>query len=58
MRSQHNFDAICLMPTNLYGPRDNYHPTNSHVIPSLIRKFQDAKDKDINSVICWGSGNP
>ena len=58
MRSQHNFDAICLMPTNLYGPKDNYHPTNSHVIPSLIRKFQDAKDKDINSVICWGSGNP
>jgi GDP-L-fucose synthase len=58
MRSQHNFDAICLMPTNLYGPRDNYHPTNSHVIPSLIRKFQDAKDNDINSVICWGSGNP
>jgi len=58
MRSQHNFDAICLMPTNLYGPRDNYHPTNSHVIPSLIRKFQDAKDKDINSVICWGSGDP
>ena len=58
MRSQHNFDAICLMPTNLYGPKDNYHPTNSHVIPSLIRKFQDAKDKDINSVICWGSGDP
>ena len=58
VRSQYNFDAICLMPTNLYGPRDNYHPTNSHVIPSLIRKFQDAKDKDINSVICWGTGNP
>ena len=46
------------MPTNLYGPNDNYHPTNSHVIPSLIRKFVDAKINKINSVICWGTGKP
>ena len=58
MRNQYNFDAICLMPTNLYGPNDNYHPTNSHVIPSLIRKFVSAKEKNIDSVICWGSGSP
>ena len=58
IRNQYNFDAICLMPTNLYGPNDNYHPTNSHVIPSLIRKFVDAKINKINSVICWGTGKP
>ena len=58
VRNQYNFDAICLMPTNLYGPNDNYHQTNSHVIPSLIRKFEDAKKKKSNSVICWGSGKP
>ena len=58
IRNQYDFDAICLMPTNLYGPNDNYHPTNSHVIPSLIRKFVDAKIKKINSVSCWGTGKP
>ena len=58
IRNQYNFDAICLMPTNLYGPNDNYHPTNSHVIPSLIRKFVDAKMNKRNSVCCWGSGEP
>ena len=58
IRNQYDFDAICLMPTNLYGPNDNYHPTNSHVIPSLIRKFIDAKVNKINSVICWGTGKP
>ena len=57
-RIQYDFDAICLMPTNLYGPNDNYHPENSHVIPALIRKFQHAKDLNLDSVICWGSGNP
>ena len=46
------------MPTNLYGPNDNYHPTNSHVIPSPIRKFVDAKINKTNSVCCWGSGKP
>ena len=46
------------MPTNLYGPNDNYHPTNSHVIPALIRKFEDAKEKKVKSVHCWGTGKP
>ena len=58
IRNEYNFDAICLMPTNLYGPNDNYHPMNSHVIPSLIRKFVDAKINKINSVSCWGTGVP
>ena len=58
IRNQYNFDAICLMPTNLFGPNDNYHLINSHVIPSLIRKFEDAKKKKSDSVICWGSGKP
>ena len=43
LRLQHKFDAISLMPTNLYGPGDNYHPQNSHVLPALIKKFSDAK---------------
>ena len=42
LRKQHGFDAISLMPTNLYGPGDNYHPTNSHVLPALIRRFYEA----------------
>ncbi len=42
LRRQHRFDAISLMPTNLYGPGDNYHPTNSHVLPALIRRFHEA----------------
>ena len=58
LRIQHNFDAISLMPTNLYGPGDNYHPENSHVLPSLIRKFCNAVENDEKEVICWGSGNP
>ena len=56
LRIQYGFDAISLMPTNLYGPRDNYHPTNSHVMASLIRKFCDAKKNDLPSVTCWGTG--
>ena len=58
LRIQHNFNAISLMPTNLYGPGDNYHLLNSHVIPGLIRKFDDAKKNNFNSVKCWGSGSP
>lgn len=58
MNLQYNFDAICLMPTNLYGPNDNYHKFNSHVIPSLIRKFHEASIKNSEKVICWGTGNP
>jgi len=56
IRKQHNFDAISLMPTNLYGPGDNYHPKNSHVIPSLIRRFYEAKSKNLKEVTCWGTG--
>ncbi len=58
LRKQENFDAICLMPTNLYGPGDNYHPLNSHVLPALLRKFIDAKKNKLKSVKCWGSGEP
>ena len=58
LRKQDKFDAICLMPTNLYGPGDNYHPTNSHVLPALIRKFHEAKLAGSNIVTCWGSGKP
>jgi GDP-L-fucose synthase len=46
------------MPTNLYGPGDNYHPTNSHVIPALIRKFHEAKMRGDSSVTVWGTGTP
>ena len=46
------------MPTNLYGPGDNYHPTNSHVLPALIRRFHEAKELKAPSVTCWGSGTP
>ena len=55
---QEGFNSICLMPTNLYGPGDNYHELNSHVLPSLIRKFSEAKNKNINKVTCWGDGSP
>ena len=58
LRKQHGFDAISLMPTNLYGPGDNYHPTNSHVLPALIRRFHEAAEAKLNSVTCWGSGTP
>ena len=56
LKQQYNFDAISLMPTNLYGPGDNYHITNSHVLPALIRKFHNAKSENLNEVTCWGSG--
>lgn len=55
---QYNFNAISLMPTNLYGPGDNYDLENSHVIASLIRRFYEAKINNQKEVICWGSGNP
>ena len=58
LRKQHGFDAISLMPTNLYGPGDNYHPDNSHVLPALIRRFHEAVQKRSPSVTCWGSGSP
>ena len=46
------------MPTNLYGKNDNYHPTKSHVIPALIRRFHEAKINGIETVTCWGDGSP
>ena len=58
LRQQHGFDAISLMPTNLYGPGDNYHPTNSHVLPALIRRFHEAAERGDTSVTCWGTGSP
>jgi GDP-L-fucose synthase len=58
LRSQHGFDAISLMPTNLYGPGDNYHPQNSHVLPALIRRFHEATESGETSVTCWGTGTP
>jgi GDP-L-fucose synthase len=57
-RLQHGFDAISIMPTNLYGPGDNYHPTNSHVLPALIRRLHEAKLQSATSVTIWGSGEP
>ena len=58
LRIQHGFDAISLMPSNLYGPGDNYHPTESHVLPALIRRFHEAKSSNLPCVTCWGSGSP
>ncbi len=58
LRKQHNFNAISLMPTNLYGPGDNYHLTGSHVLPALIRRFHEAKINNAPSVTCWGTGKP
>ena len=46
------------MPTNLYGPNDNYHPTHSHVLPALIRRFHEAKEQGLTEVTCWGTGSP
>ncbi len=57
LRKQYGFDAISLMPTNLYGPNDNYHPQNSHVLPALINRFKIAKESNLDSVTCWGTGN-
>ena len=55
---QHDFDSISLMPTNLYGPGDNYKPDESHVMAALIKKFSDAKRENSPSVTCWGTGSP
>lgn len=54
----HGVDYRSVMPTNLYGPGDNYHPENSHVIPALIRRFHEAKINNISSVVIWGTGTP
>lgn len=57
-RRQYGFNAISLMPTNLYGPGDNFHPDNSHVLPALIRRFHEAKITGKPSVTLWGTGAP
>ena len=55
---QYGVDYRSVMPTNLYGPGDNYHPENSHVIPALIRRFHEAKEARLPSVVIWGTGTP
>lgn len=55
---QYRFDAISLMPTNLYGPGDNFHPEHSHVLPAMIRRFHEAKQRGDRQVTIWGTGTP
>ena len=55
---QYGRDYRSVMPTNLYGPGDNYHPENSHVVPALIRRFHEAKENNLDEVVVWGSGTP
>ena len=55
---QYGLDYISVMPTNLYGPNDNYHPEHSHVLPALLRRFHEAKEQGLPSVTCWGDGSP
>ena len=55
---QYDRDYRSIMPTNLYGPGDNYHPENSHVVPALIRRFHEAKENALGEVVVWGSGSP
>jgi GDP-L-fucose synthase len=57
-RRQYQCDFISAMPTNMYGPNDNYDPQSSHVLPALIRKFHEASAAGIPSVTCWGTGAP
>jgi GDP-L-fucose synthase len=57
-RRQHDRDFVSVMPTNLYGPGDNYHPEHSHVVAALIRRFHEAKLKGESKVVVWGSGTP
>jgi len=55
---QHGTDYRSVMPTNLYGPNDNYHPENSHVMAALLRRFHEAKNSNAPEVVIWGTGNP
>ena len=57
-RQQYGFNGISVMPTNLYGPEDNFHPQNSHVLPALLRRFHEAKLANAPSVTIWGTGSP
>ena len=58
LKNQKKFDSFSLMPTNLYGPNDNYEDNNSHVFAALIKKFVIAKNNNLDEVICWGDGSP
>ena len=58
LNKQYGTDFISVMPTNLYGPNDNYHLEHSHVLPALIRRFHEAKETGQNKVTCWGDGTP
>lgn len=58
LNRQYGTDYISVMPANLYGPNDNYHPTHSHVLPALIRRFHEAKQAGEPYVVCWGDGSP
>lgn len=58
LNRQYGTDYISVMPTNLYGPNDNYHMEHSHVLPALIRRFHEAKINKLDSVTCWGDGSP
>jgi GDP-L-fucose synthase len=57
-RDQYGLNSIYLLPVNLYGPRDNFHPTNAHVIPDLIRKMVDAQTRGESEIVLWGDGSP
>ena len=58
LNRQFGTDYISVMPTNLYGPNDNYHPRHSHVLPALIRRFHEAQEQGLDEVVCWGDGSP
>lgn len=58
LNKQYGTDYISVMPTNLYGPKDNYHPEHSHVLPALIRRFHEAKENKLEEVVIWGTGTP
>lgn len=58
LNRQYGTDYISVMPTNLYGPNDNYHPLHSHVLPAMLRRFHEAKETAAPEVVCWGDGSP
>ena len=57
-RQQYDFNSICLLPVNLYGPFDNFDPESSHVIPAIIKKCLEAKGRGSSEIVCWGDGSP
>jgi GDP-L-fucose synthase len=57
-RQEHGFNGVMVIPTNLYGPDDNFDPETSHVIPAIIRKCLEAKEQGLNEVVLWGTGRP